>query len=316
MSATLDIAAPAECDWPITNCYVDAWMLILTAWGLDPIAGLGVTVAQDYEGDQFTFFKYQHDDLELLYGVVVGELTIYSSLEEQIQEQVRNGRLVLSEADGYYLPDTRATSYRTQHTKTTIGIDSIDIAAGRIGYFHNVGHYELTGEDYAGVFRKLPQQSVVDDVLPPYVEFVKHRWPPLADTALTEAAATLLRRHLRRRPAENPIQRYREDFPRHMDWLLARPQSFHDYAFGIFRQLGANYQLLANHIQWLKPRGIADLTDVHDAARVISATAKSMQFKVARIASRGRFDPCTAMFDTLEQNYRTIVDGLERQLHP
>jgi hypothetical protein len=314
MTATIDIAAPTVCDWPITNCYIDAWTLILAAWNLEPIAGLGVTVAQDYEGDQFTFFKYQHDDLELLYGAVVGELTIYSSLEEQYQEQVRQGRLVLAEADGYHLPDTRATSYRTQHTKTTIGIDSIDPAEGRLGYFHNVGHYELTGDDYAGIFRKLSHQSGLDDVLPPYVEFVKRRWPPLTDRALTDAAISLLRRHLRRRPDENPIRCYRDDFPRHIDWLLARPQSFHDYAFGIFRQLGANYQLLANHIEWLRSRNIAELTDVRDAARLISATAKSMQFKVARIAARGRIDPCTAMFDTLEQNYEAVTGGLERAL--
>lgn len=314
MSATIDIAAPAECDWPVTNCYIDAWTQILTAWGLDPTAGLGVTVAQDYEGDQFTFFKYQQDDLELLYGVVVGELSIYSSLEEQYQEQVRQGRLVLAEVDGFYLPDTRATSYRTQHTKTTIGIDRIDIAAGRLGYFHNIGYYELAGEDYDGIFGKLSHQNPADVVLPPYVEFVKRRWPALEDGALTEAAVGLLHRHLRRRPDDSPIQRYRDDFPRHMESLLARPSTFHEYAFCNFRQLGANFQMLANHTEWLQARDVADLSGVRDAARVISATAKSMQFKAARIASRGRFDPCTAMFDTLEQNYEAVIGGLERTL--
>jgi hypothetical protein len=56
------------------------------------------------------------------------------------------------------------------------------------------------------------------------------------------------------------------------------------------------------------------VTDAGDAARAISSTAKSMQFKVARIASRGRFDPCTAMFDTLAQNYDAAIGGLERAL--
>ena len=78
-------------------------------------------MAQDYEGDQFTFFKYQHDDLEQLYGVVVSELMMYPSWEDRIAEQIRIGRAVLIEVDGYYLPDTRTTCYRTQHTKTTIG---------------------------------------------------------------------------------------------------------------------------------------------------------------------------------------------------
>src|ERR1700758_2238768 len=108
MSAAVETSA-AECDWPITNCYVDAWMQVLGSRRLDPVAGLGVTVTQDYEGDQFTFFKYLHEDLEMLYGIVVGELSIYLSLEEHLQQQVEMGRLALMEVDGYYLPDTRAT---------------------------------------------------------------------------------------------------------------------------------------------------------------------------------------------------------------
>src|ERR1700722_15274651 len=97
MSATADLVPRAECDWPTTNCYVDAWMPLLATWGLDPVAGLGITVTQDYEGDQFHFFKFLHEDLELLYGVVVGELSIYRSLEEQIKTQVGRGNVVLVE---------------------------------------------------------------------------------------------------------------------------------------------------------------------------------------------------------------------------
>jgi len=316
------VAPAQDCDWPITNCYVDAWMLVLRTSGLDPLAGLGVTVAQDYEGDQFTFFKYLHEDLEHLYGVVVGELTIWHSLEEQIAVQARLGRLVLIEVDGYYLPDTRATSYRSQHTKTTIAVDSIDIGAGRLSYFHNVGNYQLAGEDYAGVFRKLPGQDALDDVLPPYVEFVRRRRPPLRDSALTEAATQLLRRHLRRRPEQNPIRCYRADFAQQMDWLMAHPDRFHDYAFGVFRQLGANFQLLAAHISWLMSRGTNHLVSSSEnhlvssseAAAAISANAKTMQFKVARIASRRRFDPCDALFDTLERDYETVMAGLLQAL--
>lgn len=306
MSEVVDITASDACDWPITNCYTDAWMLILAHWGLDPIAGLGITVAQDYEGDQFTFFKYQHHDLELLYGVVVGELSIYGQLEEQIETQLGIGRLVIIEADGFYLPDTRATAYRTQHTKTTIGVDWIDRCNGMLGYFHNLGHYRLMGEDYASLFCE------VGDVLPPYVEFVKQRWAPLNGAALTDAVERLFRRHLHRRPDDNPILRYRSDFPHQMSRLLERPGSFHDYAFGIFRQLGANYQLLTRHIEWLEAHGLGNLADARDAARTISSTTKALQFKVARIASRRRFDACTPIFDTLERNYDTVVGCLER----
>ena len=308
-------AAPAaDCDWPITNCYVDAWMLVLRAWGLDPLAGLGVTVAQDYEADQFTFFKYPHEDLETLYGVTVGELSIWHALEEQLAAQVQRRRLALVEVDGYYLPDTRATSYRAQHTKTTIAVDAMDTDAGRLSYFHNVGHYELAGEDYAGVFRRLPGQDSVDDVLPPYVEFVRRRWLPLCDPALTEAAVAALRRHLRRRPEESPVGCYRGDFARQMEWLMAHPDRFHDYAFGVFRMLGANFQLLAAHLGWLADRGVLHLPNASRAAAAISANAKAMQFKVARIASRRRFDPCEALFDALERDYAAVMDSLVHAL--
>ena len=219
---------------------------------------------------------------------------------------------MLIEVDGYYLPDTRATSYRTQHTKTTIGIDSIDIEGSHLTYFHNTGHYALSGQDYEGVFYKLAWQRPADEVLPPYAEFVSRRWPPKSGSALTDASVALLRRHLRRRPEQNPICRYRADFPRHMDRLMASPHRFHDYAFAVFRQLGANYQLLANHLEWLQQNCLADLTAARDAARRLSAGAKIVQFKVARIANRGRFDACDTIFDELERDYAAVISHLEQ----
>lgn len=308
MTDAANHAALTECDWPTTNCYIDAWLCILSSWGLDPIAGLGVTVAIDYEGDQFTFFKFLHEDLELLYGVVVGELSIYRALEEHIEEQARQGRLVLVEVDSYHLPDTRATAYQMQHVKTTIGIDRIDRAARRLHYFHNTGDHDLQDDDYAGLFRAAAEG------LPPYVEFARRRFPPLTDDALTGAARGLLRRHLRRCPDGNPIRHFREDFVRHMEWLLAHPEAFHEYAFNNFRQLGANFELLARHLKWLGSRGQARVADVAEPALAISATAKALQFKVARIASRRRFDPCDALFDRLEQGYAAVIGGLENAL--
>jgi hypothetical protein len=300
------VAPAAACDWPVTNCYIDAWLSILRAWRMEPIAALGVTVTQDYEGDQFTFFKYLHEDLERLYGVVVGELSIWLPLHEHIQQQVQRGRLVLAEVDGYYLPDTRATSYRMQHVKTTIGVDAMNGDGGWLRYFHNDGYYELSGEDYAGLFDKAAE------ALPPYVEFVKRRWPPLHGPALTEAAVELMRRHLHRRPEESPIRRYRAEFPARMEWLEAHPDRFHEYAFNNFRQLGANHQLLARHVAWLRTCGIGGLDAAYDAAAAISAAAKAMQFKAARIANKHRFDPCIALFDTMEQNYAAAMQCLDR----
>ena len=53
-------------DWPQTNCYVDLWIEVLHSMGYAPEAALGFTLLQDFEGDQFTFFKFPPEDLELL----------------------------------------------------------------------------------------------------------------------------------------------------------------------------------------------------------------------------------------------------------
>ena len=44
--------------WAETNCYVDLWVELLHALGHDPIAALPFTLAIDFEGDQWTFFKF------------------------------------------------------------------------------------------------------------------------------------------------------------------------------------------------------------------------------------------------------------------
>ncbi|HHV70630.1 MAG TPA: DUF1839 family protein, partial [Ochrobactrum intermedium] len=60
--------------WPETNCYVDLWIEVLATLGVAPEAMLGFTLTQDFEGDQFTFFKVPLEDLEALYGVRATEL--------------------------------------------------------------------------------------------------------------------------------------------------------------------------------------------------------------------------------------------------
>ena len=47
---------------------------------------LAFTVAQDYEGDQFTFFKFPPADLARLYGVEILELAIFDQLEDHVAD--------------------------------------------------------------------------------------------------------------------------------------------------------------------------------------------------------------------------------------
>ena len=139
--------------WPESNCYVDLWIGLLHSHGLEPLAALSFTLGIDLEGDQWTFFKFPLGDLYALYGIDVFELTVWRPLAAHVEEQLALGRPVIPEIDAYYLPDTRGTSYRTDHVKTSIAIEMIDVADRRLGYFHNAGYYELQGAEFVGAFR-------------------------------------------------------------------------------------------------------------------------------------------------------------------
>jgi hypothetical protein len=250
-------------------------------------------VTQDFEGDQFTFFKFLPEDLETLFGLGVQELAVYDGIEAQIAEQLRRDRLPLVEIDSFYLPDTQATAYRREHVKTTIGAVELDAPARRLGYFHNTGYHLVEGEDFDGLFHRLPHQAANPDLMFPYAEFVKRRRPPLEGSDLTEASVRLLRQHLARRPERNPVSAYRAEFGRHIETLASRPMSyFHLYCFNTARQLGANFELLGSHLRWLDERAGLGLEDLAAGATRIAADAKVLQFQLARSVKRARLDDC------------------------
>jgi hypothetical protein len=297
--------------WQETNCYVDLWIELLHGFGLDPRAAFAFTVTQDFEGDQFTFFKFPLEDLERLYGTQVQELAIYDSLEDRVLAQTLRGHTVLVEVDGYYLPNTRATSYRREHPKTTIGIDFIDPAGLRLGYFHNTGYHVLDGEDYDGVFRKLPQFAGQADLLFPYVEFAKQARPALEGTALLDASVELLRAHLPRRPLRNPITQWRAAFPEQLDTLLTRGEIFfHLYSFNLMRQLGANFEFLSKYLEWLSAQGMEIPPEIAGSAQKIASESMVMQFRLVRAMARGRHDLCSDCFDVLEAAYDNTLPPL------
>src|SRR3954471_11559638 len=92
--------------WTEKNCYADLWIELLHALKLEPMAMLPFTITIDFEGDQWTFFKPSHDELYELYGVDVQELTVWQPLLEHAKEQLSAGKLVSTEADAFWLPDT------------------------------------------------------------------------------------------------------------------------------------------------------------------------------------------------------------------
>ena len=80
--------------WTETNCYTDLLIELVHSMGHDPVAMLPFTLAIDFEGDQWTFFKPSHFDLVALYGLDVQELAIWKPPIEHVAEQV--ARLVLA----------------------------------------------------------------------------------------------------------------------------------------------------------------------------------------------------------------------------
>lgn len=312
------VAQPPGCalqapdrNWPLANCYMDLWIGVLHHWGLDPTPCLPFTVAMDFEGDQFTFFKYPHEDLETLYGVVVHEISCYDTLERHTIEQLKRGRVVLAEVDGWYLPDTRATSYRMVHVKTTVGAIEIDPAERRLRYFHASGCHELYDEDYDGIFRRGGHFSAQEDILPPFAELAYRRWPALEGGAATKASLEMLQKHLRRRAGGNPFQLYAEVIGDHVRRLIDADEAFyHVYAFHVTRQVGSNFELLSSYLRWLETRGQPDLETMAEQADQLAVSAKALQFRLARAAGRKRFDPCQDTLDGMAKTYDRLITGL------
>ncbi len=299
-------------NWPETNCYVDLWIEVLHSMGLQPEAALGFTVTQDFEGDQFTFFKFPLEDLATLFDLSVQELAIYDRVETHTLEQAKRGRLVLIEVDSFYLPDTRGTSYQTTHGKTTIGVNHIDPDAKLLHYFHNAGFFALSDADYEGIFRQSYAAGSPQAVLFPYVEFVKPG-ENKAPVVTRDIAVKMLKHHLRFRPITNPIRAYQQAFPTHAEMLSQRSMEFfHLYAFNTLRQVGANFEMLSSHLSWLASQGESNLEKGVNAASDIAVGAKTNQFQLARAVTRKKFDSFITSLDSLAIAYDAVFDVLAR----
>ena len=287
-----------------TNCYSDILIELLHARGDDPLAAMGFTVRMDFEGDQWTFFKPPPEDLERLFGIDIHEMQPYRPLPIQISEQLAAGRTMIVELDSWYLPDTAATSYRTEHVKTSVVMEGIDPGSQRLRYFHNAGLYELEGEDYRGVFRTGDGWS--EDVLPPYTELVRFdAGPRLAGEELRAAALERLRRHLALRPVTNPFVRFGSQLREALPGLLeGDAQTYHDYAFATVRMAGSAFEICASHIDWLAPDADPVITD---ALRTIVEGCKLLSFKLAR---RRPFDPAPAVAG-LAEAWDAAMAGLD-----
>ncbi|KVK83885.1 hypothetical protein WJ47_21690 [Burkholderia ubonensis] len=299
--------------WKQTNCYVDLWLEVLRWWGFNPYAALPFTIALDFEGDQFTFFKFPHGELEQLYGIVVQEHSIYKPLDVHIETQVARAHLMIVEVDAWFLPDTLNGSYRTDHAKTTIGIDAIDRTHRKLGYFHNRGYYVAEGFDYDGL---VGGSSPI--ALPPYVECAKRRFTPLEERALCDASLAALSRHLRRIPPVNPVSAFRRQFRIDARQLARAPlECFHAYSFNSVRQLGANFELFGHYARWLQASGCAGpFAEIRAACDRIASGAMVLELRLARACARGKVEHGDGALDAIEAAYADLVDCARRIAPP
>ncbi|MGH3743624.1 MAG: DUF1839 family protein [Mycobacteriales bacterium] len=286
--------------WPESNCYVDLWVELLHSRGYDPLLACGFVFDSDLDGRQWSFHKYDLEDLLLIYGVRVTELNVWRSLSWHVQEHLAADRLLTVEVDAFHLPDTYGVSYQLQHVKTTIAVDAFDPAGPSVGYFHNRGRYETGGADAVALLRL---DGSAEGTLAPYVETVSFGHAGAAasaDAAVLERA----RVHLGRRAAGNPVARLGDRLRADVDWLVEETardeQVCYDYAFGTVRQCGAGAQIAARYVEALGRVDGAGAPEAAAAFDRVATTAKSLQFILTRRAHgrRGDLDgPLSAMAD-------------------
>lgn len=297
--------------WAETNCYVDVLIELLHGLGFEPIAAMPFTLRIDFEGDQWTFFKFPHSDLLELFGLDVQELNPWRHLAEHVAEQVGLGRPVLVELDSYFLPDTHGTAYELAHVKSTVAVNEIDVDARHMGYFHGQGYYHLDGQDFVDIFQL--SGLVHERMLPPYIEFVRIvERPRLEGRGLVDASIEALRRQLRLLPSQNPFRAFRTRFECDLEWLTKRPiEAFHTYSFATFRQYGACFELVETYLDWLAKAGEPKLDEAVLAFREISTATKTLQFQLARAVARKRelpLEPLDRMAELWERGMGVVLE--------
>lgn len=299
------------CAWVEKNCYIDIWIEVLHALGLDPVAMLPFTLGVDFEDDQWTFFKPPHGELWDLYGVDVQELNVWRPLLDTTLAHVAAKKLVSTEADAFWLPDTAGTDYRAQHTKTTIVIASLDTEAKRMGYFHNASYHELEGEDFDRLFRVgVPHDP---SYMPFFAETIRFdRKVVRAASDLRTRSRALLRAHAARRPAKNPIARFAAHFPEDLAWVQREGLAFyHAWAFANLRQVGAAFELAATNLRWQEDPALAPAAE---AFASISTTAKALILKVARAVNGKKPLDLSATFAEMASAWDRGFEILDREL--
>lgn len=299
-----------EAIWLEKNCYADLWIELLHALRLEPLAILPFTLAVDFEGDQWTFYKPPLEELRELYGIDVQEMSVWRPLIDHAVEQLGAGKVICTEADAFWLPDTEATDYRRQHTKTTIALASLDVEREWLGYFHNAGYYELSGEDFRRLFRIGAAHDPA--FMPLFAELVRiDRAGARPRQELADASLALLRKHFARRPRANPLARFGERLARDLPELQqAGLAQYHAWAFAGIRQAGSAFELAAANLRWLAGFGQGELRPAAEAFETIAQGHKALILKGARAVNSGKPLDATPLVADMAAAWERGMDSL------
>ena len=298
--------------WPETNCYVDLWIEVLNALGLPPEAMLGFTLTQDFEGDQFTFFKVPLEDLGSALRHPRGELAIFDRVERSVGQQIARGRLCLIEMDSFYHARYAgrrpiAASMARRRSPST---GSCRQRTRRSSISTMAAIYQLDGRGFRRPVRA-PLSRRGRSPSCPIPNSRSFRTGSPAKRISATWRDRLLRRHFSRRPAENPIRAFAKQFPQQVRRIAERPFGFfHKYAFNTLRQFGANFELAA------RSSCMAVAGQVHESrAKMPGAfpkSAKTVQFQLARAVTRRKFDPLQTALDPAADAWDSMMASICR----
>ena len=147
-------------------------------------------------------------------------------------------------------------------------------------------------------------------MLPPYVELVKlDAMQRLDERELLSRRSSWCDTISRRRPATNPVQRFRKRLDEDIEWLRAEGiATFHQYAFATLRQFGSAAELTGSLCAWLAANG-EPTSDTSREWDELASTAKTAQFQLARVVS-GREIDVDAVLDTMEHGWERAMGSL------
>ena len=256
-----------------TNCFTDIISELLHARGDEPVASFGSFVRMDFENDQWTFFKPRPG-----HGAAVRRRhprdPAVPRIPHQVAEQLALGRTMTIELDGWYLPDTAATSYGTGHVKTGVIAEAIDLA----GNGSATTTTRPSTSSRATTSGRLPNRGGVVAGRPAAVHRADpvRRRPGHPRPELHEVARGLLRGHLDRVPPGNPFDRFADRLSADLPSLLAGDAAlYHAFTFATFRMAGAGFELLASHAEWLLGERAGPATDAMGASSKAARSSAS-----------------------------------------